>query len=169
MCAYLHIYIYICVWFSLSIRLYVCTKLLDQTNHRHKHMCVCVCVCVCVRVCFAHEYCSAIQCACVCVSIIYQSSIMNHQSWWLSAQSSVTHTRNQNQNKRKLPVWLCTGFSLGTIAPAINYIISGCTICQNYMFLKESNTLPFFRSLKQIHGPLAYLIVVGWRHMCVLI
>jgi len=48
------------------------------------------------------------------------------------------------------------------------------------MFSGESNTLPFFRRLKQIwknerlktsqkHGPRAYLIVVGWRHMCVFI
>ena len=43
-------------------------------------VCVCVCMCMCVCVCFAHEYCSAIQCACVCVSIIYQPSIMNHQT-----------------------------------------------------------------------------------------
>ena len=28
--------------------------------------------------------------------------------------------------------------------------ISGCAICQNYMFSGESNTLPFFRRLKQI-------------------
>jgi len=60
---------------------------------------------------------------------------------------------------------------------------SGCVICQNYMFSGESNTPPFFRRLKQIwklvvterlkksqkHDPRAYLIVVGWRHMCVLI
>jgi hypothetical protein len=119
------------------------------------NMCVCVCVCVYVYVCVCVFCAWVLQCytVCVCVCVNHISTI-NHESsnssWWLSAQSSVTHTTNQNQNKRKLPVWLCTGFSLGYIAPAINYIISGCAICQNYMFSGESNTLPFFRRLKQI-------------------
>ena len=30
------------------------------------------------------------------------------------------------------------------------FLISGCAICQNYMFSGEPNTLPFFRRLKQI-------------------
>jgi len=58
--------------------------------------------------------------------------------------------------------------------------VSGCAICQNYMFWGKFNTISFFRRLKQIwknerlktsqkHGPRAYLIVVGWRHMCVFI
>jgi len=57
------------------------------------------------------------------------------------------------------------------------YFILSCAICQNYMFSGESNIPPFFRRLKKIwnnerpkasqkHGPRAYLIVVGWRHMC---
>ena len=29
-------------------------------------------------------------------------------------------------------------------------LISGCAICQNYMFSGESNISPFFRRLKQI-------------------
>ena len=29
-------------------------------------------------------------------------------------------------------------------------VVSGCAICQNYLFSGESNTLPFFRRLKQI-------------------
>jgi len=55
--------------------------------------------------------------------------------------------------------------------------VSGCAICQNYMF--RGNPIPFPSSggsnksekLKdsQQHGPRAYLMVVGWRHMCVLI
>jgi len=154
-CVHIYTYIYIYIWFSLSIRVYVCTKLLAQTNHWYKHVCVCVCVCVYVYVCVCVFCAWVLQCytVCVCVCVNHISTI-NHESsnssWWLSAQSSVTHTTNQNQNKRKLPVWLCTGFSLGYIAPAINYIISGCAICQNYMFSGESNTLPFFRRLKQI-------------------
>ena len=144
--AYLHIYIYICMIFF--VHSCVCVHEASRSNKPLVQTCVCVCVCVCVYVyvCVCVFCAWVLQCytVCVCVCVNHISTI-NHESsnssWWLSAQSSVTHTTNQNQNKRKLPVWLCTGFSLGYIAPAINYIISGCAICQNYMFSGESNML----------------------------
>jgi len=62
---------------------------------------------------------------------------------------------------RGLFVW--SQLSNGVIS---EIFVSGCAICQNYMFSGESNTLPFFRRLKQIwkteklkasqkHGPCA--------------
>ena len=126
MCAYLHIYI-ICM--ILFVHSSVCVHETSRSNKPSVQTCVCVCVCVC-----AFVFCAwVLECYAVCVCVcVHHISIINHESsnssWWLSAQSSVTHTTNQNQNKRRLPVWLCTGFSLGYIAPAINYI-SGLTLC----------------------------------------
>ena len=110
----------------------MCTKLRAQTKHRHKHVCVCVCVCVCACVFSACVLQCVTVCVCVCVSIIYQSSIINHQTvaddFLLSHQSLMQKIRIQtNANS------LCgCALSLGYLTPAIGteqslFLDSVCT------------------------------------------
>jgi len=171
---YIFTHIYIYVWFSFSILLYVCTKLLAQTNHWYKHVCVCVCVCVfCAWVFECYTV-----CVCVCVNHI---SIINHESsnssWWLSV---ISDSHNKSESKQtQTPCVVVHSLYLGYITPTINYI-SGLRLCNlTEITCFRDNPIPFPSSgnsnksekLKdsQKYHPRTYLMVVWWWYMCVLI
>jgi len=94
-CVHIYTYIYICMIFFVHSS--VCVHKTSRSNKPSVQTFVCVCVCVfCAWVLQCYTV-----CVCVCVNHI---SIINHESsnssWWLSAQSSVTHTSQVVQSAR---------------------------------------------------------------------